>query len=97
MKLWTIKTNECIATYDQHEDKVLKIFFMFLIYSLYEECYKIYPPSLCTYKNTKCIVDIGPFNMRFQYNLVDLAELVSNSSFVSFPITNKIQIYRFGP
>lgn len=23
VKLWTIKTNECIATYDQHEDKVL--------------------------------------------------------------------------
>lgn len=23
VKLWTVKTNECIATYDQHEDKVL--------------------------------------------------------------------------
>lgn len=23
VKLWTVNTNECIATYDQHEDKVL--------------------------------------------------------------------------
>ena len=23
VKLWMVKTNECIATYDQHEDKVL--------------------------------------------------------------------------
>lgn len=27
VKLWTVKTNECIATYDQHEDKVPKIYF----------------------------------------------------------------------
>lgn len=24
VKLWTVKTNECIATYDQHEGKVYK-------------------------------------------------------------------------
>lgn len=24
VKLWTVKTNECIATYDQHEEKVLE-------------------------------------------------------------------------
>lgn len=23
MKLWTVKTDECIATYDHHEDKVM--------------------------------------------------------------------------
>lgn len=23
VKLWTVKSNECIATYDNHEDKVL--------------------------------------------------------------------------
>jgi len=22
VKLWTVKTNECLATYDHHEDKV---------------------------------------------------------------------------
>ena len=22
VKLWTVKTNECVATYDHHEDKV---------------------------------------------------------------------------
>lgn len=22
LKLWTVKSNECIATYDEHEDKV---------------------------------------------------------------------------
>ena len=22
VKLWTVKTNECVATYDNHEDKV---------------------------------------------------------------------------
>lgn len=23
VKLWTVKTQECLATYDQHEDKVI--------------------------------------------------------------------------
>lgn len=23
VKLWTVKSNDCIATYDHHEDKVL--------------------------------------------------------------------------
>lgn len=26
LKLWMVKTDECIATYDQHENKVLKIY-----------------------------------------------------------------------
>lgn len=29
VKLWTVKTNECIATYDQHEDKVMDQFLFF--------------------------------------------------------------------
>lgn len=34
VKLWTVKTNECIATYDQHEDKVLK-FLCYLFMSIH--------------------------------------------------------------
>lgn len=41
VKLWTIKTNECIATYDQHEDKVLNKNICSQSNSLYEECYKL--------------------------------------------------------
>lgn len=30
VKLWTVKTNECIATYDQHEAKVLKFMLIYI-------------------------------------------------------------------
>lgn len=40
VKLWTVKTNECIATYDQHEEKVLK-FYVNLYHFLVKEHYII--------------------------------------------------------
>lgn len=36
VKLWTVKSNECVATYDNHEDKVLlDPFFIFLIFAVF--------------------------------------------------------------
>ena len=32
VKLWTVSTNECIATYDQHEDKVAQIIMVLHIF-----------------------------------------------------------------
>jgi hypothetical protein len=36
VKLWTIKTNECIATYDKHDGKVCYVALLFIIYNLYD-------------------------------------------------------------